>query len=170
MDAGNGKYNLLVLCWGEGHLRYVGACSCLTLNCILLSSPHSPIHDHANSHCFMKILSGSLKETLFHWPEEGQCGSMTQRGSTTYNTDAVTYINGVCVCTHCPAHCTDSCPPTDSIGLHCIENPSHTDTAVSLHIYCPPITCCKCFDQRTGKAKSCQVCFTTRCDSNTCSP
>ena len=50
----------------------------------------------------MKILSGSLKETLFHWPEEGKHGSMKQCGSSLYTTDSVTYINGrqqyVCVC------------------------------------------------------------------------
>ena len=38
----------------------------------------------------------------------------------------------------------------DSIGLHRVENPSHTDRAVSLHLYSPPIVMCQAFDQRTG--------------------
>ena len=38
----------------------------------------------------------------------------------------------------------------DTIGLHRVENVSHTDTAVSLHLYSPPITCCQSFDERTG--------------------
>lgn len=29
----------------------------------------SPIHDHAGSHCVMKILDGELQETLFDWPK-----------------------------------------------------------------------------------------------------
>lgn len=40
---------------------------------------------------------------------------------------------------------------TDSIGLHRIENPSHVEPAVSLHLYAPPIKYCKTFDERTGK-------------------
>lgn len=76
VDEGNGKYNLIVLCWGEGH----GSC----------------IHSHADSHCFMKVLSGTLKETLFEWPDEsvGEMQPMQQTGSELYCTDEVTYING----------------------------------------------------------------------------
>ncbi|KAJ1931047.1 hypothetical protein EC988_009921, partial [Linderina pennispora] len=44
VDDGNGKYNLLVLVWGEGQA--------------------SPIHDHAGSHCMMKLLDGELQEDL----------------------------------------------------------------------------------------------------------
>ncbi|PZC79420.1 hypothetical protein B5X24_HaOG216415 [Helicoverpa armigera] len=42
VDAGNGAFNIMILCWGAGHA--------------------SAIHDHADSHCFMKLLSGSLEE------------------------------------------------------------------------------------------------------------
>ena len=49
VDKGNGRYNLLILCWGPGQ--------------------GSPIHDHSNSDCFVKILSGQLKETLFKLPQ-----------------------------------------------------------------------------------------------------
>jgi len=35
VDEGNGKFNLMLLCWGEGHM--------------------SSIHDHADAHCFMKV-------------------------------------------------------------------------------------------------------------------
>lgn len=44
VDEGNGRFNLMVLCWGEGH--------------------GSAIHDHANAHCIMKILQGELCEVL----------------------------------------------------------------------------------------------------------
>ena len=49
MDEGNGKFNLILLCWGEGH--------------------GTAIHDHADAHCFMKVLQGTLTEVRFAWPE-----------------------------------------------------------------------------------------------------
>ncbi|XP_063977791.1 cysteine dioxygenase type 1 [Diachasmimorpha longicaudata] len=48
VDEGNGRFNLMVLCWGEGH--------------------GSAIHDHADAHCVMKILQGELRETRYAWP------------------------------------------------------------------------------------------------------
>lgn len=48
VDAGNGKYNLMIVCWGEGH--------------------GSAIHDHAGTHCFMKMLQGELREIRYDWP------------------------------------------------------------------------------------------------------
>lgn len=38
LDSGNDHYNLMLLCWGPGQ--------------------KSPIHNHPNSHCFMKTLKG----------------------------------------------------------------------------------------------------------------
>lgn len=48
---------------------------------------------------------------------------------------------------------------TDDIGLHRVENPSHTDKAVTLHLYSPPFDECYCFDQRTGKKLTAKVTF-----------
>lgn len=42
VDEGNGRFNLMVLCWGEGH--------------------GSAIHDHSDAHCVMKMLQGELCE------------------------------------------------------------------------------------------------------------
>jgi cysteine dioxygenase len=50
VDEGNGKFDLILLCWGKGQ--------------------GSPIHDHANSECFMKILEGTLTEARFDWPDD----------------------------------------------------------------------------------------------------
>lgn len=50
VDAGNGKFNLMIICWGEGH--------------------GSAIHDHADSHCFMKMLKGELREIRYAWPND----------------------------------------------------------------------------------------------------
>ncbi|KAJ1850002.1 hypothetical protein LPJ57_008203, partial [Coemansia sp. RSA 486] len=54
VDDGNGKYNLLILVWGENQ--------------------SSPIHDHAGSHCMMKLLAGELNEDLFAWPKQSENG------------------------------------------------------------------------------------------------
>lgn len=119
VDKGNGKSNLLILVWNPGK--------------------GSPIHDHADAHCVMKILKGSLKETLYNMPvqAEDEAGSRTPPRivkETTYNRNEVTYIS-------------------DDIGLHKISNPSDTP-AVSLHLYTPPHAAnfgFNLFDEKTGK-------------------
>ena len=42
VHSGNGKFNLMLLCWAPGN--------------------QSSIHDHADAHCFVKNLDGTLKE------------------------------------------------------------------------------------------------------------
>jgi cysteine dioxygenase len=84
VDTGNGKYNLIALCWGEGH--------------------GSSVHDHSNAHCFVKVLDGQLKETMFAWPttEEGETRvteyedgtGLVETGVNYYDKNGVTYING----------------------------------------------------------------------------
>jgi len=122
VDEGNGKYNLMILCWGE--------------------SMGSSIHDHANSHCFVKILDGKLKETLYEWPKE-EGDHMVVKNVTTYEKDGVSYMS-------------------DALGLHRMENPSHTDGTVTLHLYIPAFDCCHIFDERTGHANTCKVTFWTK--------
>jgi cysteine dioxygenase len=127
VDEGNGKYNLMVLCWGEGH--------------------GSAIHDHADAHCFMKVLHGSLSEVRFAWPEEGKVSEgeggeegMREISRNQLKTNSVCYMS-------------------DELGLHRVENPSHTEPAVSLHLYCPPFSACSMFDQRTGRRTNAPVTF-----------
>lgn len=141
VDAGNGKFNLMILCWNEGHA--------------------SAIHDHADSHCFMKMLKGQLSEVRFAWPKDttvaedcnadigksdGSCVAeydseeLEEISRTTMDTNGVCYIN-------------------DSLGLHRVENPSHADVAVSLHLYCPPFDTCSIFNKQTGKRTKCKVTF-----------
>ena len=64
-----------MLCWGESH--------------------GSAIHDHANSHCFVKVLNGELKETRFAWPNQSEPeDQMKKIGEETYGRDGVTYMCG----------------------------------------------------------------------------
>ncbi|NP_957035.2 cysteine dioxygenase type 1 [Danio rerio] len=120
VDEGNGKFNLMILCWGEGH--------------------GSSIHDHTDSHCFLKLLQGQLKETLFDWPDRKLQSGMKPRGQSVLQENQCAYIN-------------------DSLGLHRVENVSHTEPAVSLHLYSPPFQSCRTFDQRTGHHNTVKMTF-----------
>lgn len=127
VDEGNGRFNLMLLAWGEG----MG----------------SSIHDHADSHCCMKILEGELKESMYDWPEENgrdepddSGEGMKKKSCRILMEGKVAYIN-------------------DSIGLHRIENPSDSSRAVSLHVYSPPFDECQSFDERSGKKNKVKVTF-----------
>ncbi|MCJ1228134.1 Cysteine dioxygenase [Toensbergia leucococca] len=102
VDRGNGKSNLLILVWTPGK--------------------GSPVHDHVNSHCVMKVLKGCLKETLYTWPDRnvvnaGQESPLQIQKETIYTDDEVTYMS-------------------DNLGLHQVSNPDPKEYAVSLH--CKP--------------------------------
>ncbi|CAG0924060.1 unnamed protein product [Notodromas monacha] len=122
VDEGNGKYNIMLLCWGEGMA--------------------STIHDHSNAHCFMKNLRGHLIERRYDFPTE-ELGVMIEKGNQDLKLNQVAYIN-------------------DELGLHRVENPSHTNVAVSLHIYIPPFDQCHIFDPRTGKQNVSKMTFWSR--------
>lgn len=151
VDRGNGKSNLLILVWTPGKA--------------------SPIHDHANAHCVMKILKGQLTETVYGWPcqrasnptscatapsslypstehtcslrsEELEPAALCVNRLTTYEKEQVTYMS-------------------DRLGLHRIQNPSDSKVAVSLHLYTPPNAAkhgCHIFDEETGKKSHVQQC------------
>lgn len=115
IDEGNGKYNLMLICWNNGQA--------------------SSIHNHAGSHCFMKICDGTLTEELYCKPDEVTEGQKLKPCKVTpLQTDDVAYIS-------------------DMIGMHRIANASHTVPAVSLHLYSPPYEKCKSYCDVTGKAR-----------------
>nr|ACO11707.1 Cysteine dioxygenase type 1 [Caligus rogercresseyi] len=124
VHEGNGKFNLMILCWPEGQ--------------------QSSIHDHADSHCFLKVLDGTLSEILYKSPEGLSNGpdkiDILETGRSDCKTNQVSYIN-------------------DEIGLHRMANPSHSDFAVTLHLYSPPFQSCGVFDERTGKRMTCPMTF-----------
>ena len=129
VDAGNGHYNVMVLCWPPG----MG----------------SSVHDHADAHCFVKVLRGELTETLFDWP--GAMAPMRERAKSVYGQNGVAYINGW--------HIEADDSRADSIGLHRMENASHTAAAVSLHVYVPAFAECHTFDTRTSQPTVCKFAF-----------
>lgn len=71
----------------------------MMMQLILVWTPgkESPIHDHAGSHCVMKVLQGSLKEIRYKWPEqkvteERQYSPLQVQETTMLTRDDVTYI------------------------------------------------------------------------------
>ncbi|KAH8894120.1 cysteine dioxygenase [Thozetella sp. PMI_491] len=122
VDEGNGKSNLLVLVWSPGK--------------------GSPIHDHGNAHCLMKILKGNLTETRYAFPgESGSGGPMRVISEKTYKEDRVAYM-------------------ADELGVHRVWNRG-SDFAVSLHLYTPPNVArggCHIFDANTGKKSHVSKC------------
>ncbi|KAF7876810.1 hypothetical protein EAF04_001893 [Stromatinia cepivora] len=112
-----GVFNLLMLVWTPGK--------------------ESKVHDHAASHCLMKIMRGSLKETRWVTPVDGvrrDGEEMEVEGVREYRSGKVAYM-------------------CDDLGLHSIANPSATEYAVSLHLYTPPNAAmhgCHIFDPSTG--------------------
>jgi cysteine dioxygenase len=96
IDNINGNANLILIVWNP--------------------AKGSPIHDHADAHCVMKILKGNLTETVYEKPEDGDCGvhPLEAKTETTYLPDEVAYIS-------------------DQIGLHRVSNPDPDQLAMSLH-------------------------------------
>ncbi|KAJ2939336.1 hypothetical protein O0L34_g13434 [Tuta absoluta] len=174
VDAGNGAFNMMILCWGPGHA--------------------SAIHDHADSHCFMKVLSGKLEEVRYDWPKHVQPEvikkikdtSKPRRRCCSENEDRTSNkASDVCQNDSCQnfggridngqngdydvrnmvetgrtgLEVNDVCYINDALGLHRMENPSHVDGAVSLHLYSPPFDSCRVFDSRTGKPTEVKVTF-----------
>ncbi|KAK7738749.1 hypothetical protein SLS63_002086 [Diaporthe eres] len=114
VDEGNGKSNLLVLVWTPGK--------------------GSPIHDHGNAHCVMKILRGSLTETRYEFPDSDRAQPMRVLSERTSKENDVAYM-------------------ADELGLHKVENRGE-DYAISLHLYTPPNVArsgCNTFNPITGK-------------------
>ncbi|KAF2275821.1 cysteine dioxygenase type I [Westerdykella ornata] len=126
VDKGNGKSNLLILVWTPGK--------------------GSPVHDHANAHCIMKVLKGRLVETRYMWPtvhlNNGERRPLQIEKETIYNENEVTYMS-------------------DKLGLHKIRNPDEKEYAVSLHLYTPPnaaVYGCNTFDEQTGRPSHQKTC------------
>lgn len=61
----------------------------------------SPIHDHPDSQCIMKILQGEVFEDLYTMSEGNEVQAMTQIGEQkTYITDQMIHITGKYRSTH----------------------------------------------------------------------
>lgn len=121
VHKGNGNYNLMILCWNKNQ--------------------GSAIHDHSNSHCFIKVLDGQITEHVYNAPEFEQNSNALQiKSVNVYSVDEISYIH-------------------DKIGYHKVSNESLTNPAITLHLYCPPFDKCHAINEVTGEKTPCQVSY-----------
>ena len=107
----------------------------------------SPIHDHANAHCVMRILRGSLTETIYGWPcerSENPTDCVASPLSPTYphrTEHSCSAMPGdlephaLCVKRSTKYERGQVTYMSDRLGLHRIQNTSLDEVAVSLHLY-----------------------------------
>lgn len=98
-------YELIVLCWSQGQ--------------------RSPIHDHAGQRCWMAVLDGAVRESMFIPDPAG--GRLREGAVREFGPGRVAFI-------------------TDEAGWHRIE-PSAGRSAVTLHLYSRPIGACRIYDE-----------------------
>lgn len=104
----NEKFELILLCWEKGQ--------------------QTPIHDHGGEECWVKVIQGEFKETIYNVNEAGELKTVK---STISKTGDITYM-------------------IDFMGFHRLENLSDT-RSLSLHLYAKPISSCKIFDENSRK-------------------
>ena len=63
------------------------------LSSVVVLCKYSSIHDHTDSHCFLKMLQGNLKETLFAWPDK-KSNEMIKKSERILRENQCAYING----------------------------------------------------------------------------
>jgi len=86
------------------------------------SGRESLIHDHPCDGCWFRVCKGEVQE--MRYKKDEVTNSLTCFYNQKYKTGQQSYIE-------------------DSMGLHKVCNPSLTETAVTLHLYCPPFQKCK---------------------------
>jgi cysteine dioxygenase len=103
----NEKFELILICWCEGH--------------------RTPIHDHGGEECWVKVIEGEFKETIY---KQNEAGELNFVKSSISKSNEITYMK-------------------DFMGFHRLENLSNK-RSISLHLYAKPIRKCKMFDEKSG--------------------
>lgn len=102
------KFELILLCWEKGQI--------------------TPIHDHGGEECWVKIIEGEFKETIY---KEDETGELNVVKSTIAKSNDITYM-------------------IDFMGFHSLENVSNK-RSMSLHLYANPIRNCNILDEDSRK-------------------
>ena len=98
-----GAFELILLCWEAGQC--------------------TPIHDHGGEECWVKIIEGEFKETIYQMGEKGELNKVK---STILKPGDISYM-------------------IDFMGCHSLENCS-SKRSMSLHLYAKPIRTCQSYD------------------------
>ena len=103
----NDNFELILLCWESGQT--------------------TPIHDHGGEECWVKIIEGEFKETIYKLDDSNQLNTFKTSIS---NEGDMSYM-------------------VDFMGYHSLENRSDK-RSMSLHLYAKPIRNCQCFDEKSN--------------------
>ena len=114
----NEKFELILLCWEPGQI--------------------TPIHDHGGEECWVKIIEGDFRETIY---KEDEYGNLDIVKSSVAKVNDITYM-------------------IDFMGFHSLENLCEK-RSMSLHLYAKPIRSCKMFDKETGKLVNKELAYNT---------
>jgi cysteine dioxygenase len=98
------KFELILICWCEGH--------------------QTAIHDHGGEECWVKVLEGEFKETIYKQDDTGELKLVKTSISVA---NQVTYMK-------------------DFMGFHRLKNISKK-RSMSLHLYAKPIRTCRMFEE-----------------------
>lgn len=104
----NENFQLILLCWEAGQ--------------------KTPIHDHGGEECWVKVIQGEFKETIYK-VDEGEEVNVIK--TSVSRTNEITYM-------------------IDFMGFHCLENLS-SSRSMSLHLYAKPILNCNLVDEKSGE-------------------
>lgn len=102
------KFELILLCWEPRQI--------------------TPIHDHGGEECWVKVIQGEFRETIY---KVDAVGKLDPIDSVTSSAGGVSYM-------------------IDFMGYHSLENRSNT-RSMTLHLYAKPIRTCNSFDKALGK-------------------
>ena len=98
------KFELILICWCEGH--------------------RTAIHDHGGEECWVKVIKGEFKETIY---KQDEAGDLNLVKSAISKANEITYMK-------------------DFMGFHRLENISNKKS-MSLHLYAKPIRRCTIFNE-----------------------
>jgi cysteine dioxygenase len=98
----NEKFELILLCWEKGQ--------------------KTPIHDHGGEECWVKVIEGEFRETIYTKNCEGV---LSEVKSAISKSNDITYM-------------------VDFMGFHSLENVSDK-RSLSLHLYAKPIRSCNIY-------------------------
>ena len=115
----NEKFELILLCWEPGQV--------------------TPIHDHGGEECWVRIVEGDFRETIYKEDKEGVLNAVK---SGVAKANDITYM-------------------IDFMGFHSLENLSDK-RSMSLHLYAKPIRSCKLYDVNTGELVEKNLVYNTK--------
>ena len=98
------KFELILICWCAGH--------------------QTSIHDHGGEECWVKVIEGEFKETVY---KQDETGALKLTKTKFSKKNEITYMK-------------------DFMGFHRLEN-SANKRSMSLHLYAKPIRSCNVFNE-----------------------